>query len=291
MNNWKTFSFRLTLARFCSGLVFVVLRYVLRYRYQTIHHNLTSAFPSYKPSQIAHLVERYYHHLSDLCVEPFLFAIASPRLRSHLARFTNTELLHRLHQAQKPVIMFASHYGNWEYLIRLPMYSPYPVYTAYSPPRQPWMNRLLLRLRGRFGVHLIPRASFYRQALGRLRQADEPALVVVIADQRPGPGSLKHQLMFLQHPTFVQVGAERLARQTGAEVILVDCVKTDRFCYQYRLKRVNWERDEPTPLALTQLYYEHLAEQIHRSPAFWLWSHDRWKASVEAPEVDQPVAV
>lgn len=287
----KTNSLWLVLARCCSGLVFIVLRYGLHYRYQTIYRNLSGAFPDKTPAEIVSLVERYYQHLSDLCVEPFLFAIASADLRNHLARFTNTELLDRLYQAHKPVVLFASHYGNWEYLIQLPLYSSYPVYTAYSPPRKQWVNRLLLGLRKRFGVQLIPQSSFYRQMLARIRQAGEPALVVLIGDQRPGPASLKHQLLFLHQPTYVQLGAERLAQQLDAVVMLTDCIKVARFCYEYRLKRVNWSAEEAEPLALTQHYYRHLEGQIHRSPAYWLWSHDRWKASTSSPVLPQPVAI
>ncbi|MBD2705579.1 lysophospholipid acyltransferase family protein [Spirosoma sp. BT702] len=290
MSPLKTKSLWFGLASFCSQLVFLVLRYGLRYRYQTIYNNLSRAFPTKKTSEIVRLLESYYRHLSDLCVEPFLFAVASSHLRTQLARFTNIQLLHRLHQANKSVILLATHYGNWEYLIQLPSYSPYPVYTAYSPPHKPWVNRLLLRLRKRFGIQLIPQQSFYRQMLARINQVAEPALMVLIADQRPGPASLKHQLLFLQQPTYVQLGAERLAQQLNAAVVFVDCVKISRFCYEYRLKGVNLPVNEVMP-SLTQCYFQHLEAQIHRSPAYWLWSHDRWKSSVKSPSPSQPVEV
>jgi len=283
MSYSKSGSLWFMLASLCSGLVFIVLRYGLRYRYQTIYRNLSWAFPTKKPSELNHLLESYYQHLSDLCVEPFLFAFASARLRNHLARFTNLHVLNQLYKAQKPVVLLASHYGNWEYLIQLPLHSSYPVYTAYSPPRQPCVNRLLLGLRKRFGVHLIPQTSFYRHMLTRKNQAAEPALIVLIADQRPGPASLKHQLLFLQRHTYVQLGAERLAKQMEAVVVLADCIKVGRFCYEYRLTPVEWPAQGAQPLAITQRYYQHLEEQIHRSPAYWLWSHDRWKQPVSSP--------
>ncbi|WP_461094100.1 lysophospholipid acyltransferase family protein [Spirosoma gilvum] len=262
-----------------------MLRYGLRYRYETIYRNLSRAFPAKEPKEVLCLLEGYYRHLSDLCVEPFLFAMASPSLRYHLARFTNTALLHRLHQEQKPVILLASHYGNWEYLIQLPLYSPYPVYTAYSPPRKPWLNRLLLKLRRRFGVKLIPQASFYRQMVSQA----ERILAVLIADQRPGPASLKHQLLFLHQPTFVQVGAERLAERMGAVVVLIDCVKIDRFCYEYCLTEMDWRAHPDSPLSITQRYFHHLEEQICRSPVEWLWSHDRWKSPLKLQKRNQLV--
>jgi len=285
----KIQSLWLVLANGCSRLVFLVLRYGLRYRYQTIYSNLMRAFPNKKPPEILHLLESYYRHLSDLCVEPFLFAVASTHLRNRLACFTNTELLIRHYQHHQPVILLASHYGNWEYLIQLPIYSPYSVFTAYSPPRKPWVNRLLLGLRKRFGVHLIPQQSFYRQMLTRINRAGEPALMVLIADQRPGPDSLKHQLLFLQQPTYVQLGAERLAQQLKAAVVFADCVKVSRFCYEYRLKELDCSMNMDTPLAITQCYFHHLEEQIHRSPVEWLWSHDRWKSAIKSPLRSQPI--
>ncbi len=285
----KPYSFWILLAGFWAELIYLVLRYAIRYRYETIYGNLSQAFPTKRPPEIRRLLKRYYRHLSDLCVEPFLFAVASPHLRARLACFINTELLNQLHQAQRPVVLLASHYGNWEYLIQLPLYCPYPVYTAYSPPRKRWVDFLLGRLRKRFGVQLIPQQSFYRQMLARTKQPAKSALMVLIADQRPGPASLKHQLLFLHQATYVQLGAERLAQQLEAAVVFVDCVKVSRFCYEYRLKGVNLSPKQAEPLALTQCYFEQLEKQIHRSPAYWLWSHDRWKTSLHPSSAGKSV--
>lgn len=280
MHRPKTTSWLVSIAKVCSYLAFFVLRYLLRYRYQTIQRNLKAALPHKSEQRIARLVIVYYRHLSDLCVEPFLFALASRRLRNRLVCFSDTGLFQQLFHQQKQTVVLASHYGNWEYLIELPAHVPYPVYTAYSPIRNRWLNQLVLDLRRRFGVHLIVQQNFYRQALGLLNSADDPKLLVFIADQRPGPGSLKHYLSFLHQLTYVQPGAERLARQTGAAVVVAECRKTDRFCYEYRFHLIYQDATHTPPLAITQAYYQSLEQQIYQSPAYWLWSHDRWKHPV-----------
>ncbi|UFH56608.1 lysophospholipid acyltransferase family protein [Spirosoma sp. KNUC1025] len=276
-------SCQLSLAKACSYLVFLVLRYGLNYRYDTIYRNLKSSFPLKSETQIRGLLETYYRHLSDLCIEPFLLAAASDKLRNKLARYTNLDLLDQLYRERKQVVMLTSHYGNWEYLIDLPTHVRYPVYSAYSPPQSAFFDRILLALRKRFGVELIPQKTFYRQALALLDQSQEPKLVVLIADQRPGPASLKHHLSFLRQETFVQLGAERLARQARTAVVVVDTQKVGRFTYQYRFMQVCDNAYFTNAMDITQQYYTALEGQIRRSPAYWLWSHDRWKHPVLSP--------
>ena len=102
-----------------SILLSLLLRFVLQYRKTVIRKNLTSSFPTKSAGEIRKLMSAYYRHMSDLLLEPFLFYLAPERLRKRLAKYINPEVLELLRANQRPVIVFASHYGNWEYLIFL----------------------------------------------------------------------------------------------------------------------------------------------------------------------------
>lgn len=260
-----------------SFLVFVSLRFVLKYRKAVIRKNLTSSFPMKSTREIGKLMHAYYHHMSDLLLEPFLFYLAPAMLRKRLATYTNPEVLERLYRAGRPVIVFASHYGNWKYLINLPQVTDYQVYTAYSPIKSGPLDRLMIRLRSFMGVQLIPKKGFYRQALSLLRQTATPKLLVVIADQRPAPGNDKFHIPFLDQDTAVQTGGERMAASSDAAIVYVESRKNAQFSYEFTFKTME-NTDRVVPMSITKAYYRFLEKSISLAPSYWLWSHNRWKA-------------
>lgn len=266
----------LCLTSLLSILLSLLLRFVLQYRKTVIRKNLTSSFPTKSAGEIRKLMSAYYRHMSDLLLEPFLFYLAPEKLRKRLAKYVNPEVLKSLHADQRPVVVFASHYGNWEYLINLPQVTDYPVYTAYSPIKNGLLDRMMIRLRSFLGVKLIPKKGFYRQALSLLRQTTIPNLLVVIADQRPAPGSDKFHISFLDQDTAVQTGGERMAASSQAAVVYVESQKRSRFSYEFTFRLME-QPDRSTPLSITKSYYHFLENSISRAPSYWLWSHNRWK--------------
>jgi KDO2-lipid IV(A) lauroyltransferase len=261
-----------------SFTVFVVLRHLLHYRRAVISKNLTASFPMKSAREIRKLIRAYYKHMSDLLIEPFLFYLAPASLRARLASYTNPEVLERLYRDGKQVIVFASHYGNWEYLINLPQVTAYPVYTAYSPIKNGAMDRLMISLRSFLGVHLMPKKAFYRQALSLLRQHSDPKLLVVIADQRPAPGNDKFRIPFLHQQTAVQIGGERIAASSDATVVYVQSRKRAQFRYDFTFTEMK-SADRDTSMSITKAYYQFLEKSISLAPGHWLWSHNRWKSS------------
>ncbi|REA64342.1 lipid A biosynthesis acyltransferase [Dyadobacter luteus] len=263
-------------AKAISLLIFLFLRHVIAYRRDVIKKNLTSSFPTKSEADIRRLTCDYYYHMSDLVVEPFLFYLAPAVIRSQLARYTNPQMLESLHGDSKHLILFASHYGNWEYLINLPEVTSYPVYTAYSPIKNGLMDKIMMRMRSFLGVRLIPKTGFYKQALTLLKEGSAPKLLIVIADQRPAPGSGKYHIPFLEQQTCVQTGGERIASSTKATVVYVESKKHGRFRYDFTFTLMKCT-DAVIPLSITKEYYQILEKSIFHDPGYWLWSHNRWK--------------
>lgn len=267
-------------AKCISFTAYLVLRYVLRYRKTLIHANLLACFPDKSQTQLGRLADSYYQHMADLLIEPFLFYLAPETLRRVLATYTNPEMLRDHFCNGEKVVLFASHYGNWEYLINLPEVTSYPVYTAFSPIKVAWINRLMIRLRSLFGVHLISKTNFYRSAISVFVKQPLPKLLVIIGDQRPAPGSHKFHLPFLDQRTAVQTGGERIAALSGASLVYVTSHKTGQFSYEFTFKKMDIA-DRDVPMNITSSYFHNLEQSILGAPAYWLWSHNRWKTSAQ----------
>lgn len=276
--------FLFAIASTLSFLIYFLTFKVFRYRYDVIVDNLSKSISGKSKNEIENYAREYYRHLGDLVVEPLLFIIVDHSTRVKLAQYTNIGLLEEFYKLGKNVVTLSSHCGNWEYLINFPKIQPLKTYTAYTPLSNKTIDRYILKLRSLYGVILIPKKYFFRGALSVLKKKDDPSMVVVIADQRPGPGSLKNFIDFLNQPTHVQVGAERLAVASGAAVLYLECLKIERFHYQYTFHVVTEDAERCQPMEVTKTYYRLLEENILRSPSQWLWSHKRWKAIQEAED-------
>ncbi|MCF0050387.1 lysophospholipid acyltransferase family protein [Dyadobacter sp. LJ53] len=261
-----------------SSLIYLLTSQVMKYRYKVIKKNLFVLFGSESEKKIVNTIKNYYQHLGDLVIEPFLYYLAGPRSRKKLATYTNPELLEGFYKKNKHVVLLASHYGNWEYLINLPKVVNFQVYTAYTPISNERINAWILKMRSSLGVKLIPKRNFYRGALSALKQHENPSLVVVIADQRPAMDS-KHFVNFFGQKTRVQIGAEKLAVASDSAVVYLECTKKARFHYDYTFHVISEKPSEAPPMDITDAYYNRLESNIAKDPAHWLWSHDRWKGT------------
>lgn len=268
------------LLSFASGLSSVVYFFIFkifRYRYSVVIENLSKSFPEKSSSEIDAYARNYYRHIGDLVVEPLLFISVSDATRKKFANYTNPELAQKFYDRRSNIVALASHCGNWEYLIHIPRVLKFKVFTAYTPLSNKVMDRYLLKLRSSYGVTLFEKKYFFRNALAILKKRNDPGMVVVIADQRPGPGSAKNFVDFFKQSTQVQIGAERLATASGAAVLFLECVKKSQFHYDYTFHEITDDAESCMPMKITENYYRMLEQNIKRSPAHWLWSHKRWK--------------
>lgn len=268
-------------AKCISFTAYLILRYLIQYRKELIYANLLACFPDKSQAELRSLTSNYYRHMADLLIEPFLFYLAPASLRKSLANYTNPEMLKDYFCKGKKVVLFASHYGNWEYLINLPEVTNYPVYTAFSPIKVAWINGLMIRLRSLFGVNLISKSNFYRTAIAVFVKQSLPKLLVIIGDQRPAPGNHKFHLPFLDRLTAVQTGGERIAALSGASLVYVHSHKTAQFSYEFTFTEMD-TADSSSPMSVTSSYFHNLEQSIFAAPAYWLWSHNRWKVSAPA---------
>ncbi|MFA8299766.1 MAG: lysophospholipid acyltransferase family protein [Hyphomicrobiales bacterium] len=263
-----------------SGLVLLLIIFrrpliekVWKYRKEIIRHNLSTSFPELGPKDINNLIKEYYKHMCDLVVEPFFLL---SKKRAEKMQFNNTEILDDLLQKKKDIVLFSSHYGNWENMAALPLFTGYEVVAAYTPVKNQFINNLLGKLRKRYNVTIVPKNDFYKVAL-RNKNSDRPKLYIMIGDQSPSKDSIKNGIPFLNHNTPVQIGPVRLSQKLDCPIVYLDVNKTKRYQYEYSFKLIEEEVKEYNEMELIKKCYIELENTIRRSPGIWLWSHKRWK--------------
>ncbi|RZL42252.1 MAG: lauroyl acyltransferase, partial [Pedobacter sp.] len=84
-------------------------------------------------------------------------------------------------------------------------------------------------------------------------------------------------LNFLHQPTAVLVGLEKIAKQTNRPVFYFDVKRVKRGHYEAECIPMCLVPKETKDYEITELFFQNLTRTIQRAPAYWLWSHNRWK--------------
>ena len=111
---------------------------------------------------------------------------------------------------------------------------------------------------------------------GMLRDRGQVTATAFIADQTPPPEGA-FWTTFLNQDTPVFFGTEKIARKLGYPVVYVGVERTGRGHYAMRFEELTAEPGGTGEGTISLLHTRRLEEDIRRLPAFWLWSHRRWK--------------
>lgn len=135
-----------------------LLYHLVRYRRRLVRRNLTRAYPTKTKKEIKRIERKFYRFFCDYVVETIhLLRISEEEVRRRFL-YTNTDLIERLSEDGKPLFVYLGHYGNWEYFASFPLWTPerITVCHVYHPLSNKAMDRLMIRLRDRFGSIGMP---------------------------------------------------------------------------------------------------------------------------------------
>lgn len=261
----------------CSSALSFVAHRIVRYRLKVVRKNLRNAFPSKSRKELRKIERRFYRHLCDIIIETIkLLHISDSQLEKRL-KLENTELIYNIADSNRPIILFLAHYCNWEWVpaVTLTLSRPKKMGALYKPLRNKVMNRVTLRLRSRFDSVCIPVKSAYR-TLVEMRRQSPSFMIGFIADQRPLGINIKHWTEFLNQRTSFFAGGETIGDRINARYVYLDMERTGRGRYTMTFKEIKpLEDGEEFPY--TRSFFRMLEQTIELRPAFWLWSHNRWK--------------
>lgn len=268
-----------------SDALFLIIFYIFKYRRKVVQRNLNNSFPEYSKKKIATIERQFYHHFTDLIVEVIkMFTISEKEAREKLI-VRNPELLDNYFKQGKTVLIYTSHYGNWEYGSFAKMWLKYPLSAVYKPLNNPYFDEWMIKVRSQFSSVMVPMKSVNRK-LVELRHA--PHAMIFIADQTPMLGDARYFLKFLNQDTAVFQGVEKIARRTNYPVFCCHFNFVKRGHYETEIVLLSEKPQDLPENKLTEAYYKLLEDKIKVAPQYWLWSHNRWKFSIEdAPKANK----
>ncbi|MDX2246116.1 MAG: hypothetical protein SF052_05040 [Bacteroidia bacterium] len=264
-----------------SDLLFVVIFYVIRYRKKIVRENLKKVFPHKTEAEIKTISRQYYHHLCDLIIETLkAFRMSDQELAERVV-LKNTGLPEKIQESGKGVLVIGTHYGNNEWLtsrVDLMVGKLFPTYGVYNPFSNKIFDELMMTMRTRRGIQMIPMRKAMSRSVAYLR---EVCMIGFITDQTPRWGQQYYYTSFFGVPTAWYTSISKIALRTGVQVYVADVRKIGRGRYSLELIRLPVEDflpESPENIQrFTDMQVEKLEEMIQDNPACWLWSHRRWK--------------
>lgn len=262
-----------TLYSIASFAYFLVYK-VIGYRKEIVIQNLARSFPEKRYNEICGIVKKFYVSFADYFAEIIKNVSVPVEVLEKRIVFENLDLIDRHVNEGRNVIACMGHCGNWEMLNFMPYKLNHSIYAVYKPLRSGMMNRLMIKIRGRFGMKLIPDRSVIRHML---TQQLSPSVYLFLADQCPRITEDKYKFELLNQQTYVFSGMEKLARMSRSAVIYLHITQPTKGHYTVRCMPVCEAAELAQETAITQQYVNLLTNNIKEAPYGWLWTHKRWK--------------
>jgi Kdo2-lipid IVA lauroyltransferase/acyltransferase len=259
---------------FASFLYFLAY-YVVRHRHRVIDDQLEKVFPALSAEERTGIHKRFLRNFCDVLVEVLKsMSMSEADMNAHV-RILNVDVARQFLDSGKSVMLVTSHLCNWEWLLQaVALQLGYPLDAAYKPLHDQWAERLMLRVRSRFGARLIPAKELLADFL---RRRGIVRALAMNADQAPVSTDKRYWTVFLGQDTAFYIGAEQIARATRLPILYVSMRRIGRGHYEGDL-RLLWDgREALEPNVITERYARTCELDVLKNPADWLWSYRRWR--------------
>ncbi|REG85454.1 lysophospholipid acyltransferase family protein [Algoriphagus antarcticus] len=259
-----------------SDLLYLVARFILRYRKTVIEENLKYAFPQKSEKEQIKIRNRFYRNFTDSFAETIKLLTISKKEFEKRFQMINTHLLDEAVSSGRSVLLVSGHLFNWEMgVIGINHVVEAPVETVYLKVNNPFFDNLINTIRTRFGGIMSEKNAFRKTML---TLAKEPRVVLLGSDQRPPRSEKRYKRNFLNRPAVFFEGAEFLSKKMNLYVIYGKMTKIKRGHYRYEMIKLA----EPPFVdhqehSITDKFCDMLEDNIKLQPDLYLWSHKRWK--------------
>lgn len=259
-----------------SDFNYLLMYHVGRYRRKVVRENLEKSFPKKTEAERLQIERKFYRYLSDYMLEDLKLLHMSAEDLCQRMIYKNTEQYLELTEKYGGIIVMIPHYANYEWLIGMgSVMKPGDVpVQVYKPLKDKYLNELFKQIRSRFGGYNIPKHSTAREII-KLKREGKNMVVGLITDQWPSGD--RYWTTFMGQETAFLNGAERIAKMMNFPVFYCELTKTRRGYCEAEFKLMTEAPKETVEGEITDMFAHELEQTIRREPAYWLWSHKRWK--------------
>ena len=258
-----------------SDFIYFILYHIVKYRRKVVKENLTRSFPDKKPKEIKKIEKEFYKYLGDQIVETLKIFHISDNELSRRITVSGYELINKSIGAGKNAVVLMGHYGNWEWVQEISRYflSKASMISIYHPLNDKMWDEFFIEMRSRWGNDILPMKKAPRVLLNKNNQ---PWVCGFIADAYTWHKNDDNWVEFLNHKTWFIYGPEEIGNKVEADFFYLDMSRPKRGHYEIKFTRLHGD-DSDKPYPYMREFWKKFEKTIERAPAYWLWSHKRWK--------------
>lgn len=265
-----------------SDVLCFLLYRVVHYRLRTVRTNLKNSFPEKDKMELREIERKFYQYLCDYMLEEIkLMGISFEELCRRM-EYENKEIFLDMIEKYGGIILLIPHYANFEWIIGMGAImrkGDLPV-QVYKPLQNKYLDELFRVIRSRFGGYNVPKHSTAREVI-KLRNEGKRIVLGLITDQSPNRSEAHYWTTFLNQDTVFMDGAERIAKMMSYPVFYCELIKNRRGYCKVVFDLVTEYPKATAEGEITEIFARRLEQTIRREPAYWFWSHKRWKLKRE----------
>ena len=245
---------------------------VLGSRRRIAARNIAACLPEWSPAARADLLEQHFRSLGLSIVEMATGWFGNPETVRARVRIDGAEHLAAALALRRGVILFSAHFTTFEFF--WPALAPLctKLCGMYKGQRNPVMNRMMNRGRGRYYDRLFSKDNV-REMMRCLR---DNSVVWYASDQSYG-GKGSVLLPFFGEPAMTNTAIGRIAKASSAVVLPYFCRRLDDGGYEMSIGAPLPGLPSGDEVADTLRLTKLLEDYIRLCPEQYWWIHQRFK--------------
>ncbi len=280
---WIISRFPFKLLYLMSDGVYSILYYVIGYRKKVVRNNIELVFPEKDSVERLGIEKKFYRHMCDMFLEMIkTMGISNKQLQKRFV-FSNLEVLHNLEKKNKSVMLMFPHYASWEWVIALDAHIESKGYAIYQKIGNKHFDKLVRDIRQKFGTTLISTVDT-REIVAKNKKEGNLSMYGILSDQSPMPQKALLWTPFMGITVPVHTGAELLCQKLDLPAVYLKVSKHSRGHYQGSFELLSENTRELSQFELTKTFLRKVEASIKEEPAYYFWTHKRWKHKDKAPK-------
>jgi KDO2-lipid IV(A) lauroyltransferase len=263
-----------------SDFVYFLVYRVIGYRKKVVRENLALTLPHLSDAERKDIEKKFYKHMCDMFLEMIKTMSISPEEMEKRFHVTNIDLVLDYAKKGKSVILVASHYASYEWLLTINPKLGFQGIAVYKKLANPYFDKLVRKIRSKYNTEMIET----RKAIPTMAQNQRNGVLSMYglaSDQSPKLDRIFHSMKFMGVEVPVHTGAEMLAKKYDLAVIMVKVKKVRRGYYEATFLSLADNPKDFEDFEITEMYLKEVEKQILETPEFYLWTHKRWKHRVK----------
>ena len=259
-----------------SDGIYVLIYYIIGYRKKIVRHNILIALPNLSESERLKIEKKFYRHMCDMFLEMIKTMSISTEEMKKRFKITNIEVVKEYEQKNKSIILLASHYASWEWLLSINESTSFKCIGVYKKINNPYFDKLIRNIRSKFNSELVATDK----TIALIAENQEKGIMGMYglaSDQSPQVHKTFHWQQFMGIEVPVHTGAEMLAKRYDLEVVFAKVKKVKRGFYEATFVPICEHPRTIPDYEITDAYLKEVEKQILEAPEYYFWTHKRWK--------------